>query len=168
MKIGTARVSETFEKRINDIENRIARSKRSRESLSELKPAGVFTAPVQPAAQPAEELYDAAGKIEKAVEKLVEENSFLKAEVETQGFKRDKMLTAKADIEAVLNTKDSEIARLFARNKQLEDENYGLRLKVNMRYFEGADGFAVERLRIRKRHDKNGIISWLKKPLIVV
>ena len=126
-----------YDKRLVEIERRLARPA-ARLEIKEVAPA----------------------RRSSAIDIVAEEINFIKAEAEQAGREKEEALKAARAAETLSGEKDSEIIKLYARNKQLEDENYSLRLRVNKHLFETA-----EREHRRKR-EKDGFASWLKKPLV--
>jgi chromosome segregation ATPase len=73
--------------------------------------------------QAAEQARGAGEQAQAARAKIAEEAAFLKAENETLLRRQEEWAQQRADYEHMLQAKDAEVARLFAANESLEDEN---------------------------------------------
>jgi len=132
-----------YEKRLNEIENRLKRGAKG----SNLAAPGAPTA---------------------AQDNHAEEIKFLKAEVKQLENARQETARLKVEIMSIVNLKDAEISNLFAKNKELENENNVLRNKVNRLSFNASRETRSNRHETADNCEESGIFSWLQKPLIVI
>jgi len=145
---------EKFEKRFDELEARIAlRSGAGRRS----------------SAPAVEESPSAAFGMSARMEKLEEEIAFLKAEIEKSQRERDEAASSKEEIENLIRHKDSEITKLFARAERFSGENSGLKTEIKKQDFEAAaETCSRRRHHHHHRHGKDGLFSWLRKPLVAI
>lgn len=92
---------------------------------------------------------------------------FLKSELEQLAALKESALQANRSLEALLKEKESEITGMFMRNKQLEDENYSLRLRINRADFE-AEGRRHHHRHHSSKHGENSLLAWLRTPVAVI
>jgi cell division protein FtsB len=109
------------------------------------------------------------GSLLAANNSLREELRFLKAEIEATDRLKNELARLRIERDIVKAQKDSETARLFARNSRLEEEISSLRGGLHERSRRVLES-AVKSSRQRRQaiEEGNGILSWLSKPLIVV
>ena len=110
----------------------------------------------------------AAGAVAVAQGDSAEEIKFLKAEAEQSQNAKDEVITLKAGLESLLKHKDSEISKLFAKCRELEDKNNILKNKVSRLSFDAAREPQSRRHSAGSSSEESGIFSWLQKPLIVI
>lgn len=100
---------------------------------------------------------------------LREEVRFLKAEIEATDRLKNELARLRIERDIIKAQKDSETARLFAKNSRLEEEINSLRGGLHERSRRVLES-AVRSSRQRRLavEEGNGILGWLSKPLIVV
>jgi hypothetical protein len=132
-----------YEKRLNEIEKRLKRGAKG----SNLPAPGVSVT---------------------TRDNHAEEINFLKAEVKQLENAKHEVARLKTEITSIINLKEAEISNLFAKNKELENENIVLRNKVSRLSFNASRETSSSRCEPVDNGEDNGIFSWLQKPLIVI
>lgn len=142
-----------YERKLLELENRLARNKRE---------------PHAAVLYPGRSSYGASSTGEQKdglVNKLKDEILFLKTELEQTRSEIDEAIRTKQRAEDTARQKDAEILKIFAERKTLENENYSLKLKISKQNFSAmADRSSVH----GRRHRKSSLVEWLRKPLIVL
>ncbi len=156
---------EKYEKRFAELENRISCPSRLKPSASNNKSNDITDCFGKHDSQKHEETVVLPAVRDSSSYMLAEEVRFLKAEIAQLAQIKEESLKLKYDIANIASLKDSEIARLFARNRLLEEENNGLKLKISRYNFDTAESF---REREHRHHKKEGLLGWLKKPMLVI
>lgn len=155
-----------FEKRLIEIESRISGPKRTEGGAASSNTGAADIRLNKKSAITGQESLDVAPLMPTAsFRQLTEEIKFLKAEIEQLKNAREESVQLKRDIENISMQKDSEITRLFATNRQLEEENRHLKFKVTKNNYDMADSHHERR---HRSSNKQGLLEWLAKPLIII
>jgi hypothetical protein len=162
-------VWQKYDKILNELENKLA-AKKCVPGLEEHAPARPQTAAaVEP--EPENDRVHVEAKIDGLIlenKRLKEETIFLRAESGDKIYLQEEIFRIKKEFEQVSREKESEISRLYAMNKCLEERAGTLRFAAQRRSLKLLEEAAKRHKSRNKKREKTGILEWLSKPLIIV